>query len=217
MLQYDDIRYSITFARCHQLVNEESKLDEKTYFPDGAHEDPGPDDIDHEDDIDCDDDGHGDDENDQLPEEAVYADVLYNAEYYGGDADVGDSGSEEDIDDTGFDTSVTGSKGPIGKSFKGTVMHQMYKLVHLPPTLASYVLRDPVLVFVFASAVFVFAFARVCTNVASEAKFTTEAMVNISLWQYIWKMAIGYETGAKVTSCQVEWVSEFSRRLWRVK
>ena len=76
MLQYDDIRYSITFARCH-LLNTESELPERTYIPDGAHEDPGPDDIDHEDDIDCDDDGHGDDEIDQLPEEAVYADMLY--------------------------------------------------------------------------------------------------------------------------------------------
>ena len=112
MLQYDDIRYSITFARCHQLVNEESKLDEKTYFPDGAHEDPGPDDIDHEDDIGCDDDGHDDGEIDHLPEEALFADMMFDADNYGGDEDVGDSGSEEDIDDTGFDTSVTGSNRP---------------------------------------------------------------------------------------------------------
>lgn len=204
MLQYDDRRYSITFARCHHLQYNESKLAEKTYIPDGAHEDPGPDDIDHEDDIGCDDDGHGDGE-DHLPEVAVYADLMYDAGNYGGDEDVGDSGSEEEIDDTGFDTSGTGSQGPAGKSFKGTVMHQMYKLVHLPPTLASYVLRDPVRVFVFASA-------RVCTNVASEASISTRVVVNCSLWQYIWKVTIGYETKASVTSCQLDWVSEFSRR-----
>ena len=209
MLQYDDIRYSITFARCH-LLNTESKLPEKTYIPDGAHEDPGPDDIDHEDDIGCDDDGHGDGEIDHLPEEALYADMMFDADNYGGDEDVGDSGSEEDIDDTGFDTSVTGSKGPIGKSFKGTVMHQMYKLAHLPPTLASYVLRDPVRVFVFASA-------RVCTNVASEARLSTMVVVNCSLWQYIWKVTLGYETKAKIASCQLDWVSEFSRRFRRVR
>ena len=213
MLQYDDIRYSITFARCHLLnMSAENKAPEETFIPDGAHEDHGPDDIDPgDDDIGGDNDDDVGDEVDNLPEEAVYADVMVDADKYGGDEDVIGSDAEEDISDIGFDEIVgVGSKGPAGKSFKGTVMHQIYRLAHLPPTLASYVLRDPVRVFVFESA-------RVCTNVASEARWSTEVLVNCSLWQYIWKVASGYETMAKENSCQQEWVSKFSRRLCRVR
>ena len=194
-------------------MSDEKKSLEETYIPAGAHEDiPGPDDIvPGDDDIGGDDDDDVGDELDHLPDDVIYADVMADADIYGGDADIGDSGAEEDINDIGFDATVgVGSKGPAGNSFKGTVMHQIYRLAHLPPTLASYVLRDPVRVFVFESA-------RVCTHVASEARWSTKVLVNCSLWQYIWKVASGYETMAKENSCQEEWVSKFSRRLCRVR
>jgi hypothetical protein len=188
------------------------EVPEETYIPAGAHEEPGPDDIGPgDDDIGGDnDDDDGGDKVDHLSHDAVYADLMVDADKYGGDEEVVDVDGHEDISEIGFDeVDGTGTKGTDGKSFKGTVMHQIYRLAHLPPTLASYVLRDPVRVFVFESA-------RVCTNVASEARLSTEVLVNCSLWQYIWKMASGYETMAKENSCHREWVSEFSRRLCRV-
>ena len=144
------------------------EVPEETYIPAGAHEEPGPDDIGPGDDDfvgDNDDDDDGGDKSVHLSDETLYADLLVDADKYGGDEEVGDVDGHEDISEIGFAEldGTTGTKGPNGKSFRGTVMHQIYRLAHLPPTLASYVLRDPVRVFVFESA-------RVCTNVASEAR-----------------------------------------------